>query len=209
MTDASSLITQTEEFVKQAFIQNPHYSFDDWTVMYNHSVMVKDIVLEITNEIVCDKETIEIGALLHDIGKTYKTDLETLHTEHESFNLLVSENFLENLDLPKEKLEKIKQLVAYTSGSTEMNAIKDADTIAFYKDKKLYMLFIKWAHENKLDWAIKRKLEKFNNLYFDVSREIAEPLRSQMKRDWEEYLKKPSSIPAKTSSKKRAFHIQK
>ena len=97
MTDASSLITQTEEFVKQAFIQNPHYSFDDWTVMYNHSVMVKDIVLEITNEIVCDKEAIAIGALLHDIGKTYKTDLETLHTEHESFNLLVSENFFENL----------------------------------------------------------------------------------------------------------------
>ena len=209
MTDASSLITQTEEFVKQAFIQNPHYSFDDWTVMYNHSVMVKDIVLEITNEIVCDKETIEIGALLHDIGKTYKTDLETLHTEHESFNLLVSEKFLENLGLPKGKLEEIKQLVAYASDSIEMNIIKDADTIAFYKDKRLYMLFIKWAYESKLDWAIKRKLEKFNNLHFDVSRKIAEPLRSQMKRDWEEYLKKPSSIPAKTSSKKRAFHIQK
>ena len=111
MTDASSLITQTEEFVKQAFIQNPHYSFDDWTVMYNHSVMVKDIVLEITNEIVCDKETIEIGALLHDIGKTYKTDLETLHTEHESFNLLVSEKFLENLGLPKGKLEEIKHFI--------------------------------------------------------------------------------------------------
>lgn len=184
----TSLINRTETFVKRTFIQNPHYSFNDWSVMYNHSIIVKDLALEITSNMECDKEIVAIGALLHDIGKTYEASPETLHAKHELFNLSVSENFLESLNLSQDKLKKLKRLVSYSDDSTEMKVIKDADAIALYKDKKLYMLYIKWATKNKLDLAIRRKLIKFNNLNFNFSKKIAKPFFDQMKGDWEIYI---------------------
>jgi putative nucleotidyltransferase with HDIG domain len=183
-----NFVQKTEEFIKNAFIANPHYSFDHWSVMYNHSIKVKEIALQIAETMHCNKTLVAIGALLHDIGKTYKTDNETLHKDHEKFNLTVSEDFLETLQLPQDDLSQLKLLVSFQSNSVEMQIIKDADALAMYADKHLYTLFIKWAVDNKLETAIKRKVEKFSKLNFDISRQIGEPLLENMRLDWNKYL---------------------
>lgn len=72
--------------------------------------------------------------------------------------------------------------------SVKMKIIKDADTIALYFDKTLYMLYIEWALANHLNDAIQRKYDKFNNLFFDVSRQLGAPQLKLMKKDWQEFI---------------------
>jgi len=178
------IIGKTEEFVAKEFQGNPHYSFNDWTVMYNHSLKVRDIALRIAKDLPCDKTTIAICAFLHDIGKTFKADSETLHKHHEDFNLLVSEKFLDSLELSSKQLKKAKEVIANNTDSVETKVIEDADTLALYADKKLYMLFIQWAKENNFNDAIQRKIDKFSKLNFEVSKEIGKDWYEQMKKDW-------------------------
>ena len=104
------VIAKTEEFLAQEFQKHPHYSFNDWTVMYDHSLKVRDIALRIAEDVVCDKTVVAVGGLLHDIGKTHKADPETLHKRHEEFNLSVSEAFLDSLGLPAEQLQRVKEV---------------------------------------------------------------------------------------------------
>jgi len=184
---SQDLVEKTEKFVRESFRTNPHYSFNDWTVMYEHSVKVKDIALQIAEHVPCDKILVAIGALLHDIGKTYKADPEVLHKDHETFNLLVAGDFLTGLGFPEEQLRKLESLVSYQSDSDEMKVIKDADSLAFYSDKRLYMLFIEWAVTESLEASIQRKLDKFSKLRFEVSRTIGPDWFDQMKQDWTAY----------------------
>ena len=186
----NDLIEKTKEFVKQSFQKNPHYSFNHWSVMYDHSVKVQELAMQIANDIDCDKTVVSIGALLHDIGKTYNADPETLHKKHESFNLVMSEKFLNGLNLKGSELKNICDIISYKSDSTEMKIVKDADALAMYSDKKLYMLWIEWAIKNGYEDAIKRKLDKYNNLNFDISRRLGKPELSKMKKDWDEYQQK-------------------
>lgn len=185
--DEHKIVDQVKEFVKQAFVKNPHYSFDDWTVMYDHSCQVAQMAEKIIMYVDCDQLLVIIGSLLHDIGKTYQVDVETLHTEHESFNLPVSESLIESLSLSSVRQEKLKRLVSFTDESTEMDVIKDADALALPADKRLYMLYIAWAHQKRLESSIERKLRKFDKLHFPVSQEIGSLLFPIMKKDWAEY----------------------
>lgn len=180
----SEFIAKTEEFVRGAFQRHPHYSFNDWTVMYEHSVKVRDIALQIAKDMPCDKTVVAIGALLHDVGKTHEADEETLHKKHEEFNLPISESFLYSLGLSQDQLRKVKEVVAHRSDSAEMKIIEDADALALYADKRLYMLFLRWAQNNNLNDAIQRKLGKFSKLNFEKSKEIGEGWYRQMKKDW-------------------------
>lgn len=183
------LVAETDKFVKQSFIENPHYSFNDWSVMYNHSVLAKGIALRIAKTVKCDKLLVSLGALLHDIGKAYKAEPEVLHTHHEAFNLTVCKTFLENLDLPGDKQRELESIVSYQSDSAELKVIEDADALALYADKRLYMLFIEWAVRNHLGSAIQRKLDKFSKLNFDISKELGKAWFEQMKLDWGNYIK--------------------
>ncbi len=188
------LIDKTDAFVKKAFQDNPHFSFNHWSVMYNHSVNVQELSMKIADEVECDRLVTSIGALLHDIGKTYHADPETLHTAHASFNLIVTQNFLDNLGLTDAQLKQVRDLISYQSDSIEMKIIKDADALALCYDKKLYMLWIEWAIKNDLIGDIKRKLEKYKNLHFDISRRLAEQMVIEMKNDWDEYLRERKEI---------------
>ena len=180
-------IEKVREYVKKQFYEHPHFSFGDWKIMYYHSLKVEKIAIEISESVECDKCLVSIGSLLHDIGKTFEADEETLHYNHEDFNLKVSESFLNSLELPFEELEKAKRIISYEGNSSELKIIKDADALALYADKVLYMSYIKWAHENGLDSSIKRKLDKFSKLNFEISKEIGEKWFEHMKKDWEEY----------------------
>lgn len=177
-------IKKVEAFVEEEFKKHPHHSFNDWMVMYNHSVRVRDLALQIGKEMSVDTLAIEIAALLHDIGKTYEADDETLHAHHEDFNLSVSEKFLDTLGLANEQLQEIKDLIAHKSDGREMQIIEDADALAFYADKRLSMLFIEWARARKLEKSIQKKIDKFSKLHFGISRQLGAEWYEQMKKDW-------------------------
>ena len=178
-------VKKTEEFMAREFKKHPHYSFDDWTVMRDHSLKVRDLAMQISEGMSIDPVVVGIGALLHDIGKTYEADSETLHKNHEDFNFPVSESFLGTLPVTDDQREKIKSILEHKSDSVEMRIIEDADGLALYADKRLYMLFIKWARENSLDDAIQRKLSKIDRLHFQKSKEMGEEWLKQMRIDWE------------------------
>jgi putative nucleotidyltransferase with HDIG domain len=183
----NGLIAKTEAYVKNAFIENPHYSFGHWSVMYDHSVLVKDFALKIAENVECNKTLVAIGGLFHDIGKTYKADEETLHYDHEKFNLPVTEKFISALPLDEEEKNKLKSIVSYNDDFVEMKIVKDADALAFFADKRLYMLFLAWAVEKKLTATIQRKLDKFEKLRFPVSVEMGKEPFAIMKKDWAAY----------------------
>lgn len=178
------VIGQTREFVKNSFIEKPHYSFNDWTVMYNHSITVEEMAMLISKDMEADLIVIAISALLHDIGKIYEADDETLKEKHEKFNFIVSKEFLESLDLTKEQLDKIKETILGENDTIERKIIKDADALAFFKDKTLHILFFKWANEIKRQDYIEKKLNKFSKLNFDTSKKIGKKWFKEMKREW-------------------------
>ena len=177
-------VVATEQFVSEQFRLHPHYSFNDWTVMADHSRTVKDLACTIAAGMSVDTTVVAIGALLHDIGKTYPADAETLHTKHEDFNLTVSEPFLDSLDITQAQRVAIKEIIQHKSNSTEMQIIEDADALALYADKRLYTLYIDWARANNLEAAIKRKLDKFDKLHFQASKDMGRPWYEQMRSDW-------------------------
>lgn len=156
--------------------------------MYNHSVLVKDLALKISDQVECDKTVVAIGALFHDIGKTHKADEETLRFDHEKFNLPISEKFIDASSLTEDKKFKLKEIISYTSDSVEAKIIKDADALALFADQKLYMLFIEWAVKNNFASAIQRKIDKFKKLRFPVSVEMGRKWFDQMMVDWNRYM---------------------
>lgn|SRR3989344_3474988 len=184
MRENQEAIKRVEIFMAHEFEKHPHYSFDDWTVMRDHSFKVRDLAMQISSGMSVDTTVVAIGALLHDIGKTHKTEAEVLHRHHEEFNLPVSEAVLDTLGLPSGQLKKLKEVVRHKSDSDEMRIIEDADALALYADKRLYTLFINWARENHLNSAIQRKLDKFNRLNFRQSKDLGRDWYQQMVADW-------------------------
>jgi len=187
--EEKKIVEKVKNFVKEAFIENPHYSFGHWTVMYDHSCTVESLAGTIAQSVECDELLVAIGALLHDIGKTHKADQKTLHLEHESFNLPISEALLNTIDISPVRLEKLKRLVAFEDEGVEMNVIKDADALALPSDKRLYTLYIEWAYREGFEDSIQRKLDKEKKLRFEISKKLGEPLFAAMKKDWDEYIK--------------------
>lgn len=183
------IIKKVDNFVKKAFIENPHYSFNHWSVMYNHSVKVKDLALKVARGQKCDKVVLAVGALLHDIGKTYHADATTLHKDHEKLNIIVAKDFLDNLKITKEQREKIFDVIKGGSDLVEGKIVRDADGLAFYLDRNLYMLWIEWATKNNISENDKiRKIEKYSYFNFPVSQKIGKSSWEQMKKDWQPYL---------------------
>ena len=165
-----------EEYLKQSFIENPSYSFGDWTIMYEHSVKVKDLALRIAQEIECDEELLIIESLWHDIGKVYKADEKILRERHAELGYQVTKNFLPQLSLPFEKEARLISFLKGDLSSIEAQVVKDADIIAFYMDEKLQLAFKTWAEKNNLLNEIERKINKLNHLRFNISKQIAPSL---------------------------------
>lgn len=179
----NTIIQKTKDFLKESFIKNPSYSFNNWKIMYEHGTMVLTFSLKIAREMAnYDELVLSIAALLHDIGKTYQADKQTLYEKHEEFSYLVSQKFLESLDLTKEQKLKLKEILSDPGKSIEKQIIEDADIIAFLADKRLQDSFKKWADQEGLPHEMKRKLDKINLLKFDVSKKIAEPFYQSVKR---------------------------
>lgn len=179
----NKILQKTKDFLKESFIKNPGYSFNNWKIMCDHGIMVFTFSLKIAQNLTnYDQLVLSIAALLHDIGKTYQTDKQTLYEKHEEFNYLISQRFLESLDLTKEQKFKLKEILSGLGKSIEKQIIEDADIIAFLADKKLQDAFNKWTGQEGLPNEMKRKLDKINLLKFDVSQKIAEPFYQSTKK---------------------------
>ena len=178
----NEIINIAKRFVEKSFKQNPHYSFDNWKIMYNHSLLTYEISQQICKEIECDKLVVALGSLLHDVGKSYKTDENTLMLKHRELGYIVCKDFLDSIRLTKEQKEKIKVFFFDKGRNIEKAVIEDADIVAFYKDKKLQDVFRKWAIEKELESELKKKLDFFTELKFDVSKKLAEPFYKNTKK---------------------------
>ncbi len=178
------ITNQVEKFVKDSFEKNPSYSFNDWTIMYNHSLMVRDVSFKIAKDINCDKKLLEIEALLHDIGKTYKTDLKTLREHHNELGYEVVKQFLPELNLSQEQSFKLEDFLRGQVKSVESMIIKDADIIAFFADKRLQEAFSGWADKEGLKDELQRKADKINKINFESSKELAMEPYQEMKNIW-------------------------
>ncbi len=181
-------LARTEVFVRQTFAANPHHSFGDGTVMFEHSVRVKELALRLAQEVGADPLLVGLGGLLHDIGKAYPADEETLHQKHEELGVLVAAPLLGSLELPAPTLLQLRSLIAHTSASLEMQVMEDADALAFFLDKRLYMLFLAWATNTNHHAAIEKKTHKFEKLHFPLSRQLGSAAFGQMWTDWKAYL---------------------
>lgn len=184
MNTNENRVKRVEAFVAHAFEAHPHYSFGDGTVMRDHSFRVRDIALQICADIPADTLLVELGALLHDIGKTHEADDMTLHARHEEYNLPVSEELIGGLSLSAEHRSKLRDIVSHHSDSVEMQIIEDADALAFPADQRLPRLFFDWVKEKGLEGALEKKISKFDALHFEVSRQIGKEWFEQLRQDW-------------------------
>jgi putative nucleotidyltransferase with HDIG domain len=178
-------IEDTKLFVKAKFIGHPHHSFNDWSIMYNHSILVNDISGDLAKTISCDKLVVSIGSLLHDIGKAHPGDEIALHKKHNEFSILEAEPQIQKLDLSLGQEKLLKNILSEKGDSVELKIIKDADALAFYKDKRLHSLFLEWALKNHLKHSIQVKIDKFDKLNFHHSKKIGQRWFEQMKTEWE------------------------
>lgn len=177
-------INQTKNFVKHSFQENPAYSFNNWMIMYEHSVMVKDIALQIAESVPCNKDLLAIEALLHDIGKVYKADSKFLHKHHAELGYKVAKEFVRQLVLSDSDQKELEAFLKGKTNSTEGKIVKDADIIAFFCDYKLQEAFKIWADVEELSDELQRKADKIDKLEYTSSKEIAERFYVEMKKRW-------------------------
>jgi len=177
-------VNQTKAFIKKAFKENPKYSFNNWSIMYDHSLKVHALAISISSSIASDQLVVQLGALLHDIGKTYDADEDTLRQKHGELAHIVSKEHIQNIGLSPAQLDNLTNILREQSGSPESKIIKDADTLAFLADPILQTALMKWADTKGLSDEIPRKIRKAELLNYDVSRELAKPLISETKTHW-------------------------
>ncbi len=114
-----------EKFLKQSFQDNPAFSFNDWEIMYHHSVVVCSFALHLATHFPdADLEVVSVGALLHDIGKASKADEDTLRANHGKMAFEFSEKFLKSLDLDEDQYEALINILKEESDSLENKIIK-------------------------------------------------------------------------------------
>lgn len=184
MKGLDELTEDTKLFVFEEFEANPHYSFGDGTIMYQHSLHVLDFALELASEFTCDKTVVTLEALLHDIGKTYKADEETLHAKHHELGWKVCEKYLKSLKLTSEQMEELKKFFEKKTDSVESRIVKDADVIAFFADPRLHTKFKLWAEDRGKTDELSRKLAKFDSLHFSASKQLAQVHYDKLKQKW-------------------------
>lgn len=154
--------------------------------MYDHSILVMNLSLQIGQGMDCDKTVLSIAALLHDIGKTVKADEETLRKQHAELSAETSKEFIENLKITEHQKKQILQILQKQGNCIEQKIIHDADIVAFFSDEQLQNAFQKWAEEKGLKTELKRKLDKFNDIQFTQSKNLAKDGFDKLSEKWKQ-----------------------
>jgi len=179
--------------MRQRFEENPHHSFDNWIIMFQHSIRTYDWASRIDQSLrldgyVSDPTVVGVGALLHDIGKTYDADEETLHRDHGKLGFVVAGEFLRKLSLKEVQLAKLEEILTESGESTERKIIQDADILAFYSDRQLQNAFREWALGRGEPEKLKGKLDNFEKLNYETSIDLGSVPYERLRAVWAKHL---------------------
>jgi len=129
------LVKKIEDYViriNKTYVENPDNNKYDY---YNeHIKYVVKNSLDLAKEYHADPETVEIGALLHDIAMMLKVGTKT---DHHVNGAEIAEKLLKELKYPVEKIEKVKNIILHHRSSknaqnVEELCVADADIIAHF-----------------------------------------------------------------------------
>lgn len=178
------LFAKADIFLKKRFIKYPHWSYNNWRVMYEHSVNVYNLAIKISETVKCDPVIVGLSALFHDIGKTYKASGAFLEIHAHRLNAVVAKPFLEKSNLSKQKIQKILNIISYKSRSTEYKIMMDADALAFFKEIRFHSLYFNWAMQNKKYSDLERHIKKYENLNFLISKKMGKDWFKKTLKKW-------------------------
>ena len=155
------------EIKRRCKSSNNTSGYGAWT---HHIKSVVEIGSKLAKEYNADVEIVRIAALLHDVASITK---EEYKENHHIYGAQIAEELLENLNYPKEKIEKIKQCILNHRGSilkekntNEEICLADADAMAHFDN--LPSMFSLVYRERKLSVKkgenfVKNKLKRSYN----------------------------------------------
>ena len=162
-------INEFNKYVKNYDLKNP-----DLMLKFHHTYRVMEYAKEISESInYKDKDTVMLGALLHDIGrfeqyKTYLTYEDSKSVDHGDFgyDILIKDNLIDKFVIEKDK-ETVLNVVKYHN-KYNIDNLKDND----------YLITSIIRDADKLDIIIELNNEiKDNKL--ELKKEIVEQLKKQ------------------------------
>lgn len=131
---------------------------------FDHVERVYDTAMLLAREESADMELVQVGALLHDVGRV----IGDPHAEH---GVTVAEEILENLEYPIDKRSKILQIIAehHLTGNTETleeQIIWDADKLDLIGVVGMARVF-HWSGERQRSFAsaIRFCIERLQAIY--------------------------------------------
>ena len=166
------IIEETESFMMRN-IPKSRASDEDSTQGYlKHVLGVKKYALELADIYNADKFTLEIAALLHDIG----ADAEN----HALESKVIAEKLISNFDIPRGIVNKILSCIENHSMGTkaetlEEQIIQDADGIIFIEDtyKYFYKKQLKYSLEEAKKLTIDKTKGMLGKINTDEGKKIA------------------------------------
>jgi len=182
-------IEHIKEFIHREFLARPHFCFNDGELMYQHTLHVLRFAEQILSgsgsEFDCDSQVVKVWALLHDIGKTYQADEQTLDDIHEELGYEVSKELIQELSLTQTQKNLLKDMFLKSNASNEKKVVKEADKLAFLVDPLLQKVYKEWAERlGTPERFLKKPDNTFNRLTFTIGKKLGKPLLIETKKRW-------------------------
>ncbi|MFH1456647.1 MAG: HD domain-containing protein [Patescibacteria group bacterium] len=140
----SSIIQKVIDFAKIEYEKND--SFHSWQHVENVMKRADEIAEKIDDPI--DFETLKLAIIFHDIDYHSEKDFETNYSNHVDNSVKVAKKFLNENNYPKEKIEKVKDIILDHSTphrkkqgeakSIEGKIIYDSDKSIFITNQELF-----------------------------------------------------------------------
>lgn len=148
---------------------------------WKHALLVRKYALFIQKHVGGDRDTVEIAALLHDIGKT-----KLLAPGHEKISAQLVNVFLEEIGFNKHRIKKILVCIRYGDfRSIEMKTLRSADSMSLIMDKSGGK---EWFFENVLKGdrkLINREIRKsYSQIKFDFAQKVVEGIYKELLRKY-------------------------
>ena len=174
-----TLVEEVKNFVENECKKpSSKYGYEPFTC---HFIPMVDYAEKLCDELGGDKELILIAAWLHDIGSIIHG-----RKDHHITGSEIAEEFLQQHNYPKDKIELVKKCIFHHRGSQnlerysiEEKIVAEADVLSNFDNIagifKAAFVFENLSQDHARI-AVRDKLRrKFNQLHFDSSKELIKP----------------------------------